>query len=110
MVTRVDDIVEELSPVGRCVKLPRQDSTSSKTAVIPPAKTAARIQKVPEMAFSMEEAAIIRGVPEGGTTIDVLARTTGYAASRVNALLVGLRLKGRIRFLPGNRVSLAKKI
>lgn len=110
MVTSVDDIVEELSPVGRCVEFPRQDSASSKTAIIPPAKTAARIQKVPEMAFSMEEATIIRGVPEGGTTIDVLARTTGYAASRVNALLVGLRLKGRIRFLPGNRVSLAKKI
>lgn len=107
MVTCVDDVVEEVSSIvgasGGSGIVPA--ATAGLSGCEKPEKT--RI--VPEIRFSVEEAALLRDVPEGGTAIDALARSTGYAASRVNALLVGLRLKGRIRFLPGNRVAPVKK-
>lgn len=109
MVTCVDDVVEELSPVGRQGDAPRCTPVQ-KSPISSPAKSAPRIRTVPEMKFSVEEAAVLGKISESGVAIDALARATGYAASRVNALLVGLRLKGRILFLPGNRVSLSKKI
>ena len=57
------------------------------------------------MTLSREEAAIVREVAEEGTTIDAVTRATGLGAARVNTLLVALRLKGRVRLLPGNRVA-----
>lgn len=113
MVTCVDDIVEELSPLGKVgtpLAAERRNTSpkSSETGGAPSRRPS--VQSVPEVSFSLEEAAVLREVPEQGVAIDVLARTTGFAAARVNALLVGLRLKGRIRFLPGNRVAPAKKI
>ena len=109
MVTCVDDVVEELSPVGRQGDASRC-APVQKSPISSPTKSAPRIWTVPEMKFSVEEAAVLGKISESGVAIDALARATGYAASRVNALLVGLRLKGRILFLPGNRVSLSKKI
>lgn len=109
MVTCVDDVVEELSPIGRSAEAPRHVAVP-KVSISSAAKPVARIRTVPEMKFSLEESAVLGRIPESGIAIDALARDTGYTASRVNALLVGLRLKGRVRFLPGNRVSPLKKI
>ena len=110
MVTNVDDVVEEISPLAGAASAGRANRESvplsGRWREAPPER--ARI--APEVKFSLEEATLLREIPEEGTTIDALARISGYAASRVNALLVGLRLKGRIRFLPGNRVALSKKI
>ena len=45
-------------------------------------------------------------VDADGVTVDELVRKTKFPVDKVNALTMSLRLKGFIRFLPGNRVAL----
>ena len=59
---------------------------------------------MPEVKLSIEEALVLRQVPSSGTTVDAVARAAQLPVAKTNALLVALRLKGRVRFLPGNRV------
>lgn len=110
MVTCVDDVVEELTPLGGA-RPPASSPSAARAA--PPERAAAparaRPPAPPEARLSLEEGTILGAIPEGGATVDALARATGAGAARVNALLVALRLKGRIRFLPGNRVAAAQK-
>jgi predicted phosphodiesterase len=60
---------------------------------------------LPEVKLSVEEALVLRQVPEAGATVDAVARAAQLPVTKTNALLVALRLKGRVRFLPGNRVA-----
>lgn len=62
---------------------------------------------LPHSSFTLEESLVLRAIPEGGATIDAVAREAKLPVGKVNALLVGLRLKGRVRFFPGNRVAIA---
>lgn len=123
MVTSVDDIVEELTPLSARAK--QADSSSARNAaarrrtekqvearpdVEPlagcgPAKASKNAPVLPEAKISSEEASVLRAVPEEGATMDAVARVCGLGAACVSALLVGLRLKGRVRLLPGNRVA-----
>lgn len=112
MVTGVDDIVEELTPLGT----PRGRASEAKR---PPSARARRAEPAsggprppeaaPEARLSLEEGRLLGAIPEGGTTVDALVRTLEAGAAHVSALLVALRLKGRVRFLPGNRVAAAQK-
>lgn len=117
MVTGVDDIIEELTPMGKKpmqratrvapvqtslpLELPSKPMPAPKPAPKPVKKVSA-----PEVKMSVEEALVLRNVPDAGATVDQITRASGLSAARVNSLLVELRLKGRVRFLPGNRVSL----
>ena len=56
--------------------------------------------------YSVEEAMVMLHVDEGGVTIDEIVRRSKLPIDRVNALTMSLRIKGFIRFLPGNRVAL----
>ena len=56
--------------------------------------------------YSVEEAMVMLHVDADGVALDELVRKTGLSAERVNALAMSLRIKGFIRFLPGNRISL----
>ena len=56
--------------------------------------------------YSVEEAMVMLHVDADGVTIDELVRKTKLPVDRVNALVMSLRIKGFIRFLPGNRVAL----
>ena len=56
--------------------------------------------------YSIEEAMVMLHVDEDGVTIDELVRKTKLSVDQVNALAMSLRIKGFIRFLPGNRVAL----
>ena len=123
MVTSVDDIVEELTPLSSRAK--QTDSSSARNAAAPrrtvrqvearpdaeplagcgPAKASKNAPVLPEAKISSEEASVLRAVPEEGATMDAVARVCGLGAACVSALLVGLRLKGRVRLLPGNRVA-----
>ncbi len=123
MVTSVDDIVEELTPLSSRAK--QADSSSARNAAAPrrtvrqvearpdaeplagcgPAKASKNAPALPEAKISSEEASVLRAVPEEGATMDAVARVCGLGAACVSALLVGLRLKGRVRLLPGNRVA-----
>jgi sugar-specific transcriptional regulator TrmB len=62
---------------------------------------------VPEVPLSAEEARVLRAVPAGGATRDAVAQAVELPTGRVNAVLVALRIKGRVRFCSGNRVELA---
>ena len=46
---------------------------------------------------------------EIGMPMDKLVALTRLEPSKVSALCMALRLKGRIRFLPGNRVALPRQ-
>ena len=59
--------------------------------------------------YSVEEAMIMREVDAEGVHMDVLVRRTGLPVEKVNALCMALRLKGRVRFFPGNRVALPRE-
>lgn len=111
MVTCVDDIVEELSPLGRApsapppARVPLPPGEKPVTRTPPPPKKRTPPAPPPEAKISLEESLVLRAVPESGTTGDHVAAATNFPMSKVNALLVALRLKGRVRFLPGNRVA-----
>lgn len=55
--------------------------------------------------YSVEEALVMTNIDDDGTTLDEVARQTGLPAEKVSALVMSLRIKGFVRFLPGNRIS-----
>ena len=118
MVTCVDDIVEELSPMTKG----KPQGTKEKTS--PPLASASRSKPVepllpltipksapvtPEGLISRDEAAILQVVNAAGVTLDQIVLASGLTVAQVNTLVVGLRLKGRVRLLPGNRVCLPSR-
>jgi len=124
MVTSVDDIIEELTPIApkkaaaRPARRAGRDSVATsatapadgKSVATAPAEGrtaggAALVAALPEVKLSVEEALVLRQVPAAGATVDAVARAAQLPIAKTNALLVALRLKGRVRFLPGNRVA-----
>ena len=77
-----------------------------RTTVCKTEKPAAPSPAVP--AFSIEESVIMREVDVEGVSMDRLVQLTGFSASKVRSLCMTLRLKERVRFLPGNRVALLR--
>lgn len=93
LVRDVDDILEAMSEL-----FPRSSRTAANTAP----------EKDPDVpAYSPEEALVMLHVERDGVSLDELARKTGLPASSVNAVVMGLRIKGFVKFLPGNRVAQA---
>ena len=56
--------------------------------------------------YSVEEALVMLHVDEDGVSVEELVRKTKLPVAKVNALTMSLRVKGFVRFLPGNRISL----
>ena len=126
MVTCVDDVIEELTPIAQkkvatSAPLPSGKHPVATSATLPsgkhPVATSATGRAVaprppkppqpvlPEVKLTLEEALVLRQVPAAGATLDAVARAAQLPVAKTNALLVALRLKGRVRFLPGNRVA-----
>ena len=97
LVRNADDILEALSEL-----LPRSTQKES-SAVRLPTSTSADPDTPP---YSVEEAMVMLHVDADGIAVDELVRKTKLPVGRINALAMSLRLKGFIRFLPGNRVAL----
>ena len=55
--------------------------------------------------YSVEEALIMTNLDDEGVAMDELVRLTKLPAEKVSALAMSLRIKGFVRFLPGNRIS-----
>ena len=92
MVRNADDVLELLNPMG-LVAAPSK------------AKKAKAPEKDPESpGYSVEEALVMLHVEDEAISIDELVRKTKLAVERVNALAMSLRLKGFVKFLPGNRL------
>lgn len=56
--------------------------------------------------YTVEEALLMTHVDADGVSLDELSRLTGLDIGKVNSLAMSLRIKGFVRFLPGNRISL----
>ena len=100
LVRNADDILEAMSEL-----IPRRGGEG---APAPAAATEAGVSpQDPETPrYSVEEAMIMLHVDEDGVSIDEIVRQTKLPVDKVNALTVSLRIKGFLRFLPGNRVAL----
>jgi len=94
LVRNADDILEALSDF-----LPH-DSRSSR------ALQDSRPVDPDAPPYSVEESLLMLHVDEDGISLDELVRKTKLPVAKVNALAMSLRLKGFVKFLPGNRISL----
>lgn len=91
-VRGTDDVIEALGGPS-----PDKKAAAGKDAPGPAADTPA---------YSVEEAMVMLHVDEDGVSVDTLVRETGLPVMKVNSLVMTLRIKGFVRFLPGNRVAL----
>ena len=98
LVRNARDVEEELGGL-----FPRGASAAAKTkrADVAP-------ERADEPPFTVEESLVMRELDAEGIAVDELVRRTGLPAGKVNALVMTLRLKGRLRFFPGNRVALPR--
>ena len=103
LVRDADDVMEELSEL-----LPRSTplTAAPRKRTVRAARTAAE-PPLPEV--TLEEAAVLKAVDGDGVSLEKLLELTGFPPGKVNALCMTLRLKGRLRFLPGNRVALVAR-
>ena len=104
LVRTAADVIGEISPL-----LPAAEGAVPKPKRRPRAAAATEKKHAPPPPFSVEESMIMREVDAEGVQMDVLIRRTGLPAEKVNALCMALRLKGRVRFFPGNRVALPRE-
>ncbi|MBR0198216.1 MAG: DNA-processing protein DprA [Kiritimatiellae bacterium] len=56
-----------------------------------------------------DEAKIFMLLDSAGKSMDELVRASGFPAARVNTVCMTLLMKGKVRFLPGNRVALPRE-
>ena len=109
LVRTAADVEEELSElVPEAKRRPPRRRRASGEAAGRPAE-AAHSESAPQPPFSVEEGMVMREVDVEGVPMDALIRRTGLPAEKVNALCMSLRLKGRVRFFPGNRVALPRE-
>lgn len=93
LVRNADDVIEAMSEL---LPRPAQRRTPADAAAAPDPESPP---------YSVEEALVMTNIDDDGTTLDEVARQTRLPAERVSALAMSLRIKGFVRFLPGNRIS-----
>ncbi len=99
LVRNAQDVEEEMSDLfGRGPVCTQAVSSKTSADNPPPA--------VPEPAFDIDESVFIRYIGDNPVSLDSIVEKTKFSAAKVNSIAMGLRLKGRIRFCPGNRVAL----
>ena len=98
-VRGVDDVIEAIgTPPGMFAK-------DAQGEVDNPVRTdSARDAETPP--YSVEEALVMTHVDEDGVSIDDLVRLTRLPVEKVSSVAMALRIKGFVKFLPGNRISL----
>ena len=89
------------APISSCAPQP---APPAQDAAPPPKATRAAPAVAPERVISREEAAVLAVVTDAPQTLDALARATALPITQLASVLVQLRLKERVRQLPGNRV------
>lgn len=101
LVRNADDVLEALNEL-----VPKRKSDSRDQDCPDPVAGAS----VELPGYSAEEALVMLHLDEGGVSLDELVGLTGLPVETVNAVALKLRLKGFVRFLPGNRISLLTKV
>lgn len=96
LVRDVDDVLEAMSEL-----LPKRMSADG---VSPSETLAPADSETPR--YTVEEALVMLHVDGDGINLDELSRRTKLPIAKVNSLAMSLRIKGFVKFLPGNRISL----
>lgn len=98
LVRHADDVIEALREF-----IPTHPSslTPPNSSLIPQTSSDPDTPK-----YSVEESLVMLHVDEDGVSLDDLVRKTKLSAQKINTLAMALRLKGFIKFLPGNRIAL----
>ena len=108
MVTSAKDVVDAVAAK------PSADSSCSSATPEKQACTQQKMRQAQEKAsaefsgnpkMTIEEAALFKAIPSTGITLERLAFATKLPAGNVADATMSLRLKGLLRFLPGNRVA-----
>ena len=94
LVRNVDDVLDAMSEL-----LPKDSRRKDSPTDVPDE------QNPP---YSVEEALLMLHVDADGISIDELVRKTKLPVEKVNVLAMMLRIKGFVRFLPGNRIATAR--
>lgn len=94
LVRNADDVMEAMSEL-----LPK----SSPAAAVGAVPTSSRDPELPP--YSVEESMIMFHVDDEGVSVDQLVAKTRLPVAKVNSVVMQLRIKGFLRFLPGNRVA-----
>ena len=116
LVRNARDVEEEMSELLPRTKLsaPKGGRTTQGArkvrpdASVAPEPASSESVVPPAPPYSVEEALVMRHVDVEGISIDELVRKTKLPVAKVNALCMTLRLKGRLRYFPGNRVALPR--
>ena len=99
LVRNIDDINEALSElIPKPMKRGGQEPSATEHQVKEPV--------LPEV--TLEESVVLRHLDNDGISLDKLVFKTGFDAAKLGSICMSLRLKGRLRYLPGNRVSLPR--
>lgn len=70
------------------------------------AKASAAERDPEDAGYSAEEALVRLHLEEAPVSVDELSSLTGIGIGRLNSVLMGMRIRGLLKFLPGDRVSL----
>jgi DNA processing protein len=104
MVTSAEDVIEEIEPIGASVCSRRKTVRFPKSGA---KDDFAEETKKPQVKITIEESAVM-GEIDSETSVDALVRATGIPTGKLMPILVALRLKGFVKFIPGNRVMRVK--
>ena len=100
LVRNIDDVCEALGEL-----LPKPMKSGGRE--LPAANEPVAMEPVlPEV--TLEESVVLRNLDEDGVSLERLVLKTGFDAAKIGSVCMSLRLKGRLRYLPGNRVSLPR--
>ncbi len=99
LVTCADDVADELQEL-----LPRPMRRNALNAAHPPSEAPAAEARAPQPVLTEDERRVM-GLLDEERHVDFLIRSSGLAAGRVNALLVGLQLRRMLHLLPGGMVK-----
>ena len=108
LVRHAEDVLDEMSNLFSFTNKIAQKEEAQKEAKVAESEPSAAPSPIPEPKYSLEESLIMRHVEMDGISIDDLVRLTHLPAAKVNTLCMTLRMKGRVRFFPGNRVALPR--
>ena len=95
LVRNADDVLEVLTPFSQAKKKNDPLTVEEKESPGDPL--------TPQ--YSTEEALIMLHVDESGISIDDLVLKTFLPVQEVSRIAMSLRIKGFVRFLPGNRIA-----
>lgn len=106
MVTLPDDVLRMCSAVATSATSAPVSAAARKAAPVTAVRKATPAGGEPGL--TLQEAAVLRAIPSTGITLDRLAFNVKLPAAVVGNATMSLRLKKKVRFLPGNRVAPGK--